>query len=109
MPACVVKKRACACAGQLTTSCAWSTVFSCLIKATHATGKKQSGNEASQPVRVDLSTRFVLAFVGSRLRNYLACTLPVCFSKSWASCHAVQATGCFFGKFVQLSSRSGCL
>ena len=32
------------------------------------------------PAWIDLSTRFALLLVQSRLRSYLACTLPVCFS-----------------------------
>ena len=109
-------------------------LFVCPIKAT---GKKQSGNEASQFFHLALLVRLAGVTTNASVDRsqypaprwrwlglackttfpvhclYLACTLPVpCLCASvnhLASCHAVRATGCLFGKFVQLSSRSDCL
>ena len=98
-------------------------LFVCPIKAT---GKKQSGNEASQFFYLALLVRLAGATTNASADRSqypdprwrwlgLACetTLPVpCLYASvnrLASCHAVRATGCLFGKFIQLSSRSGCL
>ena len=119
-PARAVKKRVCACAGRLTTSCAWS-VFSCA-------GKKLQNNRGTSLGASQFFFKLLLALLfshtGARTNasadrfQYLiragvgsgplglACesTLPVCFSQ-----YAVWGTGCLFGKFVQVSCRSGCL
>ena len=95
-------------------------LFVCPIKAI---GKKQSGNEASQfffklvlallvrlagaPTntsadRSQYPIRAGVGWVSPRLAR-----LPCLYASvnRLADCHA---TGCLFGKFVQLSSRSGC-
>ena len=94
-------------------------LFVCPIKAT---GKKQSGNEASQFFYLALLVRLAGATTNASAdrsqypdpcwrRLGLACetTLPVPCLYASTSFHAVRATGCLFGKFVQLSFRSGCL
>ena len=100
-----------------------NSLFESPIKAT---GKKQSGNEASQFFYLALLVRLAGATTNASADRSLypdpswrwlglTCktTLPVpCLCASvnhLASCHAIRAMGCLFGKFVQLSSRLDCL